>query len=104
MSRHRFYYKNINFIDDTLRNAIDCSRKLQALERELVQRLRFINEERFFESKGHKSLGSYCRDTLFLSPTDIRRVVAQVHYSKCAAKTTQSTQLPLAVMNNKFKS
>lgn len=80
--KHRLYHQNAKTVRDTLNVAAEKSDKIHQLEKELIELLKEIDEQRFYVRYGYKSLMGFCNFGLRFSRTQSYRIVTEVRRSE----------------------
>ncbi len=78
MSRHKLFYKDSKTVRDSLNQAIDLAHEIHHKEQLLVERLYWIDQERFYIRFGDRSLTGFCRRACRFSKTQAQRIVTRV--------------------------
>ena len=78
MGRHLLYWQNPKEVRDTLNKVVQMADLLHAQEQDLIERLRAIDEQRFYVRYGYKSLRGFCIQGLHFSRTQAQRIVTEV--------------------------
>lgn len=78
MTRHNLYKYHPKEVRDTLNLAVEIAAQMHDTERELIFLLREIDQKRFYNRYGYRSLLSFCKRALGLSRVQAQRIVTEV--------------------------
>lgn len=78
MSRSHLRTIHPKYIRDTVDVVVVLSDEMHQREEMLIQKLKLIDEKRFYVRFGYKSLRSFCQKSLRFTETQSQRIVTQV--------------------------
>ena len=78
MTREKLHKIHPKYVRDSLNSAIDKADELLALERELIDSLIPIDNQRLYIRYGFRSLRPFCERALRFSRTQSQRIVTEV--------------------------
>lgn len=78
MSRHLLFYIDPKLVRDTLNDAVETADEMLLFEARLIEKLRLIDQKRYYVRYGFRSLTGFVRHYLRISKTQTQRIVTQV--------------------------
>ena len=78
MTQRKHFKISSQVIRNELDRSIDLADQLHTFEKNLIQSLSIIDQERYYVRYGYKSLMGFCNHALYFSKTQSQRLVTQV--------------------------
>lgn len=78
MTRHKLHYADFKTVKTKVYAVEDLAQEIHKKEKELIEKLYWIDKKRYFVLYGFKSLTGFCTKALRLTKTQAQRIVTQV--------------------------
>ena len=78
MGHHKLFHFDPKMVRERLNEAVDLAGAIHNSEKNLIQMLYKIDQEKFYIRYGFNSLTGFCRFGLHFSKTQAQRIVTQV--------------------------
>jgi hypothetical protein len=89
LMRHRLYKEEPKIVRDNLHSVCDLADQIHDLENELVKRLYYIDQKRYYVRLQFHSLRGFCVEGLKFSMTQAQRIVTRVRRHEPTIRLSQ---------------